>query len=227
MIFSRKLFCALLLFCTFNFAHSFKYDRLNVNDSAVLLVDFQSGLQALVQDLEPSAFLTSVEGLATLAKYFKLPTVITTSRPYGPNGPLLPQISALFPNHTVINRPGEINAWDNPDFQKAVRALGKKQLILAGIVTDVCVTFLTLSLREAGYDVFVVTDASGTFTPQIAADAHARIATSGAQLLNLFAVACELARDWRTDLTGLANYFSQTIPIYGALISSFNSFTQH
>jgi hypothetical protein len=116
------------------------------------------------------------------------------------------------------------------------------------VVTDVCVAFLTLSLIEAGYDVFVVTDASGmffscfscflfiylfihnlpragTFTPEIARTAHLRMATAGAQLLNLFAVACELARDWRTDLEGLAAYFSEYIPLYKTLITSWSAFT--
>ena len=69
----------------------------------------------------------------------------------------------MFPDAPYIARPGNINAWDNEDFVKAVKATGKKQLIIAGVVTEVCVAFPALSALEEGYEVFVVTDASGTF----------------------------------------------------------------
>jgi nicotinamidase-related amidase len=72
-------------------------------------------------------------------------------------------LKALFPDAPYIARPGNINAWDNEDFVKAVKATGKKQLLIAGIVTEVCVAFPALSAPEEGYEVFVCTDASGTF----------------------------------------------------------------
>src|SRR5690606_11885257 len=100
---------------------------------------------------------------ANLAKYFNLPTILTTSFEEGPNGPLVPELKELFSAAPYIARPGNINAWDNDDFVNAVKATGKKQLIIAGIVTEVCVAFPTLSALEEGYEVFVVTDASGTF----------------------------------------------------------------
>ena len=69
----------------------------------------------------------------------------------------------IFPDAPYIARPGQINAWDNADFVQAVKATGKKQLIIAGVVIEVCVAFPALSALEAGFEVFVVTDASGTF----------------------------------------------------------------
>ena len=81
----------------------------------------------------------------------------------GPNGPLVPELKELFPDASYIARPGQINAWDNEDFVKAVRATGRRQLLIAGVVTEVCVAFPALSALEEGYEVFVVTDASGTF----------------------------------------------------------------
>lgn len=65
----------------------------------------------------------------------------------------------IFPDAPYIARPGQINAWDNADFVQAVKATGKKQLIIAGVVTEVCVAFPALSALEAGFEVFVVTDA--------------------------------------------------------------------
>ncbi len=72
--------------------------------------------------------------LAAAAKYFNLPTILTTSFEQGPNGPLVPELKEMFPDAPYIARPGQINAWDNEDFVKAVKATGKKQLIIAGVV---------------------------------------------------------------------------------------------
>ncbi len=120
---------------------SFQYKRLDKNDAAVLLVDHQTGLLSLVRDQDPDKFKNNVLALADLAKYFKLPTILTTSFENGPNGPLVPELKELFPQAPYIARPGNINAWDNEDFVKAVKATGKKQLIIAGVVTEVCVAF--------------------------------------------------------------------------------------
>ncbi|WP_273826494.1 isochorismatase family protein, partial [Pseudomonas asplenii] len=111
-----------------------------------------------------------------------------------------------------IARPGQINAWDNEDFVKAIKATGRKQLIIAGVVTDVCVAFPTLSALAEGFDVFVVTDASGTFNETVQQAAWNRMTQAGAQMMNWFSVACELHRDWRNDIEGLGNLLSQRIP---------------
>ncbi len=202
-------------------ADSFKYDRLSKDDAAVLLVDHQAGLVSLVQDYPPNEFKNNVLALADIAKFFNLPTVLSTSFEDGPNGPMIPELKEMFPDAPYIARPGQINAWDNPDFVKAVEATGCKQLIIAGVVTDVCVTCVTLSAIEAGYDVFVVTDASGTFNESVREAAWMRMHNAGAQLLNWFAVACELHRDWRNDIEGLGNLLSNHIPLYRALMTSY------
>src|SRR5512138_944770 len=147
--------------------NSFKYTRLSKDDAACLLVDHQSGLISLVQDFSPGEFKNNVLALAASAKYFKLPTILTTSFEDGPNGPLVPELKEMFPEAPYIARPGNINAWDNEDFVKAIKDTGRNQLIIAGVVTDVCVAFPTLSALEAGYDVFVVTDSSGTFNEAV------------------------------------------------------------
>ena len=158
-----------------------------------------------------------------LAKFFKLPTILTTSFEDGPNGPLVPELKVLFPEAPYIARPGQINAWDNEDFVKAVNATGRKQLLIAGIVTDVCVAFPVLSALEEGYDVFVVTDASGTFNETVRYAAWARMASAGAQLMNWFGVACELHRDWRNDIEGLGSLLSNHIPANRNLMTSYSA----
>ena len=124
----------------------------------------------------------------------------------------------MHPNAPFIKRNGEVNAWDNPDFVAAVKATGKKQVILAGITTDVralsrsslaipaltrdhalqvCAAFLALSLVEDGYEVFVNADASGTFDKKTGEDANDRMRAAGVHVLSMFAVATDLIRDWR------------------------------
>ncbi|HEX4915112.1 MAG TPA: isochorismatase family protein, partial [Vicinamibacterales bacterium] len=113
------------------------YRKLDKEQAAVLLVDHQCGLLSLVRDIAPDQFKNNVLAVADLAKYFKLPTILTTSFEDGPNGPLVPELKQIFPDAPFIPRPGQINAWDNEDFVKAVKSTGKKQLIIAGVVTEV------------------------------------------------------------------------------------------
>jgi len=201
-------------------SQNFKYKKLDKNQAAVLFVDHQTGLINLVQDYSPNEFKNNVLALADLAKFFNLPTILTTSFEDGPNGPLVPELKEIFPKSAYIPRPGQINAWDNEDFVNAVKATGRKQLIIAGVVTDVCVAFPALSALEAGYDVFVVVDASGTFNESVRNAALNRVSMAGAQLMNWFSVACELQRDWRNDVEGLGKLLSNRLPNYRNLINS-------
>lgn len=201
------------------------YVRLDKNDVAVLLVDHQTGLLSLVRDIDPDKFKNNVLALADIAKYFQLPTILTTSFEQGPNGPLVPELKELFPDAPYIARPGQINAWDNEDFVKAVKATGKKQLLVAGVVTEVCVSFPVLSALAEDFDVFVVADASGTFNEMTQKAAWSRMEQAGAQLMTWFGVACELHRDWRNDVEGLGTLFANHIPDYRNLINSHTTFT--
>ena len=179
------------------------YTRLNKDDAAVLLVDHQAGLLSLVRDIEPDRFKNNVLALADLAQYFNLPTILTTSFEDGPNGPLVPELKEILPDAPFIPRPGQINAWDNEEFVAAVKGTGKKQLIVAGVVTD----------------------ASGTFNEMTRHSAWSRMEQAGAQLMTWFAVACELHRDWRNDVEGLGALFSNHIPDYRNLITSYTRVT--
>ncbi|KAL5346489.1 hypothetical protein ACLOAV_008760 [Pseudogymnoascus australis] len=117
--------------------------------------DHQTGLKSLVRDYGTAEFRNAVLGHAALGDLFNLPTIITTSADTGkkiplgvlsnnvltkpgPNGQLPKEIVALHPNVTIIRRQGEVDAWDNADFRAAVKATGKKHIILAGVVTEVC-----------------------------------------------------------------------------------------
>ncbi|ODT72841.1 MAG: hydrolase [Nitrosomonadales bacterium SCN 54-20] len=200
---------------------TFKYNRLSKDDAALLMVDHQSGLISLVQDFPPNEFKNNVLALADCGKYFKLPTILTTSFEDGPNGPLVPELKEAFPDAPYIARPGNINAWDNEDFVNAVKKTGRKQLIIAGVVTEVCVLFPALSAIEAGFEVFAVADASGTFNEVTRHAAWFRMQAAGVQMINWFGVACELHRDWRNDVEGLGTLLSNHIPNYRNLMTSY------
>ena len=100
------------------------YIRLDKDNATVLLVDHQTGLLSLVRDIDPDKFKNNVLALADMDAYFQLPTILTTSFETGPNGPLVPELKAQFPDAPYIARPGQINAWDNEDFVTAVTATG-------------------------------------------------------------------------------------------------------
>lgn len=199
---------------------SYSYSRLDKNDAALLMIDHQAGLLSLVRDFTPDEFKNNVLALADIAEFFDLPTILTTSFEDGPNGPLVPELKEKFPDAPYIARPGQINAWDNEDFVQAIKDTGKKQLLIAGVVTDVCVAFPALAAREAGYEVFVVTDASGTFNPTVRDAAWDRMSQAGVQLMNWFSAACELHRDWRNDIEGFGGILAKHLPHYSNLIQS-------
>ena len=206
---------------------SFQYQRLDKDNAAVLLVDHQAGLLSLARDFNADEFKNNVMALADIANFFELPTILTTSFEQGPNGPLVPELKRAFPDAPYIARPGQINAWDNEDFVKAVEATGKKQLIIAGVVTEVGVAFPALAAIEAGYEVFVVTDASGTFNKTTRDAAWDRMSAAGVQLMSWFGVGCELHRDWRNDIEGFGGILAGHLPAYSNLIQSRDDTLQH
>jgi nicotinamidase-related amidase len=195
--------------------------RLSRDRAALVFVDHQVGLLLGVHDQDQEQLRRNVIALAKMAAAYQLPVVVTTSAEDGPNGALLPELVAEFPGVEVIRRPGEIDAFDNPEFAAAVRATGRDQLVIAGISTDVCVAFAALSAVAAGYQVHAVLDASGTWGALASQAAAHRMGSAGVVLNSTVAVGAELQADWRLDggqqLAEL--YAGHAIPFYASLIS--------
>ncbi|TLD26584.1 hypothetical protein PspLS_04348 [Pyricularia sp. CBS 133598] len=200
-------------------ADSFPFERLNKNDSVLIILDIQVGLYQLARDFDPTLYQQNILAHAALGKVFDIPTIITTSAETGPNGPTSKDILDMYPNTTVVKRNGEVDAWDNAEFRKAVEATGKKQVILAGIVTDVCTTFAALSLRDAGYSVWANIEASGTTTALIRDVSNSRMERAGVQMVSLFSIVCDLMRDWRETpgAIQLLPWLDRYMPAYGYL----------
>lgn len=114
---------------------------IDVNDTAMLLIDHQSGLFQTVGDMPMPELRARAAALAKMASLAGIPVITTASVPQGPNGPLIPEIHENAPHAHYIARKGEINAWDNPEFVAAVKATGRKTLIIAGTITSVCMAF--------------------------------------------------------------------------------------
>ncbi|KAF8175139.1 ycaC protein [Pholiota molesta] len=195
------------------------FERIDKDNVALLIIDHQIGLAQLVRDFDADQFRNNILAHAAIGKVFNLPTILTTSAETGPNGPLPKEIVDMYPDAPYIKRQGEVNAWDNSDFRNAVKATGKKQVILAGIVTDVCTAFLALSLAQEGYTVYANADASGAMTKQAAADANDRMRAAGVQVVSSFAVVCDLMRDWRNTPGSLEllPYFDKYLTSYAFL----------
>lgn len=195
---------------------------INPDDALMLLIDHQSGLFQTVGDMPMTELRARAAVLAKMATLANIPVITTASVPQGPNGPLIPEIHQNAPHAQYIARKGEINAWDNLEFVAAVKASGKKQLIIAGTITSVCMAFLAISAVADGYQVFAVIDASGTYTKMAQEITLARVVQAGVVPMDTAAVASELQKTWnRADAAEWAQAYTQIFPAYQLLIESY------
>lgn len=191
-------------------------------NAVMLLIDHQSGLFQTVGDMPMPELRQRAAVLATLASLANIPVITTASVPQGPNGPLIPEIHQNAPHAQYVARKGEINAWDNPEFVAAVKASGRKQLIIAGTITSVCMAFPAISAVHDGYQVFAVIDASGTYSKMAQEITLARVVQAGVVPMDTAAVASELQRTWnRDDAAAWAQAYTQIFPAYQLLIESY------
>lgn len=192
-------------------------------DTAMLLIDHQSGLFQTIGDMPMPALRNHAAALAKMATLCKLPVITTASVPQGPNGPLIPEIQQNAPHAKYVARKGEINAWDNAEFVAAVKATGKKTLIIAGTITSVCMAFPAISAVHEGYKVFAVVDASGTYSKMAQEITLARVVQAGVVPMDTAAVASELQKTWhREDAKEWAEIYTKIFPPYQLLIESYS-----
>ena len=195
---------------------------IDADDAVMLLIDHQSGLFQTVNDMPMTALRRHAAALASIATLAKIPVITTASVPQGPNGPLIPEIHANAPHAKYVARRGEINAWHNPEFVQAVKDTGRKTLIIAGTITSVCMAFPAISAIADGYKVFVVIDASGTYSKMAEEVTLARVVQAGAVPMDTAAVASEIQKTWhRDDAEKWAEIYTQVFPEYRLLIESY------
>jgi nicotinamidase-related amidase len=188
----------------------------------MLLIDHQSGLFQTIGDMPMPALRNHAAALARIATLSKIPVITTASVPQGPNGPLIPEIHQNAPHAKYVARKGgEISAWDHPDFVAAVKATGRKTLIIAGTITSVCMAFPAIAAIHEGYKVFAVIDASGTYSKMAQEITLARTVQAGVIPIDTAAVASELQKTWnRADAQEWAGVYTKIFPPYALLIES-------
>ena len=197
------------------------HERLTADNAALLLIDHQTGTMLGVQDIRLDQFRSNVLALAETGRVHGLPVVLTASYAEGPNGPLMPELLDMFPDLEPVYRPGPINAWDDPAFVAAVKATGRNKLIMAGVTSDVCMMFPALSAKAAGYDVYCVYDASGSWDQMTELLACLRLIQAGCIVCNWAAVTADLQDDWRRPTAeGTLGVFGGHLPFYGMLANN-------
>ncbi|WP_434391337.1 hydrolase [Melittangium boletus] len=167
---------------------------LRPEDSVLVLIDHQPFQLANLNSHEPQMVVNNAAGLAKAAKAFNVPTILTSVLA-ARGGLIFPQITEVFPTHDVIDRT-LINTWQDPKVVDAVKATGRKQLIIAGLWTEVCVAMPVIQALGEGWDVTVVTDASGAVSVEAHEVAIQRMIAAGANVMTWLAVAAEWQRDW-------------------------------
>ncbi|MFD7880284.1 hydrolase [Streptomyces sp. NPDC059766] len=174
-------------------------DLLTPDNCAVLFVDHQPQMFFGTGSGDRTAIINSTLGLAKAAKVFDVPVVLSTVAAESFSGPILPQLADVFPDRKIIE-PTTKKRWLENAIVKAVKATGRRRLVIAGLWTEVCVVLPTLSALAQGYEVYVVTDASGGVSPQAHEHAVQRMIQAGAVPVTWVQVLLELQRDWaRTE----------------------------
>lgn len=177
---------------------------LRPEDSILVLIDHQPYQFANLHSHEPTLIVNNVVGLAKAAKVFGVPTILTTVLEER-GGYLIPALREVFPDQSPIDRTF-INSWEDARVTDAVRASGRKQLLLAALWTEICLAMPAIQALGEGYDVFVVTDASGGVSAEAHDMAVRRMAAAGAVPITWLAVTGGWQRDWAREATvpGLA-----------------------
>ena len=171
---------------------------LRPEDSVLVLIDHQPYQLANLNSHDPQMVVNNSTALAKAAKAFSVPTILT-SVIAAQGGLIFPQITDVFPGQEVIDRT-LINTWEDQKVVDAVKATGRKQLIIAGLWTDICVAMPAIQALGEGWDVTVITDASGAVSVEAHEVAIQRMIAAGANMMTWLALAAEWQRDWaRTE----------------------------
>jgi nicotinamidase-related amidase len=186
-------------------------------DSAVVFIDHQPQMTFGVSNIDRATLINNVTLLAKVAKEFKVPAILTSVETEAFSGYIWPQLLDVFPGQTVVER-SSMNAWDDAGFRKAIEATGRKNILLTGLWTEVCVAWPTIEMIGAGYNIYVVEDCCGA-TSQVAHDAAlSRMVQAGAIRLTTIAALLEWQRDWarREHYDALMGLIKQQGGAYGA-----------
>lgn len=192
---------------------------LTPENCVLVLIDHQPFQLANVNSHEPTMVMNNVTGLAMTAKTFGIPTVLTTVTEER-GGQIFKSIQEVFPDQKPINRTF-INAWEDARVADAVKTTGRRKIVFAALWSEMCLTMPAIQAMGDGYDVYVVTDASGGVSVEAHDMAIRRLVAAGAQPITWLAMAGELQRDWaRTQyVADVAKIFANYAGATGAVLA--------
>ncbi len=168
---------------------------LTPENCVVTLIDHQPQMLFGVTSIDRQSLINNVVGFSKAAKLFEVPVILTTVETKSFSGNLWPQLAGQFPQQTPIER-SSMNSWDDAKFVEAVKASGKKKIVLAGLWTQVCVTFPSIQAIADGFEVYVVEDLCGDLDLKTHEAAMRRVEQAGAKSVTWIQVMLEWQRDW-------------------------------
>lgn len=185
-------------------------------DSALLLIDHQIGTMKLIKNIPLDVVRQNTLALAKTAKILKIPVVLTSSQEENVQGPLMPELQQVLPEAFAarVKRAGIVNAWNHPAFKRAVEETGRRNLVMAGVTTDVCLVYPAISACREGYQVQAVMDASGSPYELSEEMSRRRMEREGVVLTATNTLMAELAQDWSRPEGGqlLGILFQDVLP---------------
>lgn len=180
-----------------------KDELLSPENSVFVLIDYQPTQVNSINSMDRHELVESIVNLTALMRAYNVPTIVSTVNvATGRNKDTIPQLKELVADLPSYDRTS-INAWEDREFNDAVKATGKKKIIIAALWTEACLTFPTLDALKEGYEVYAVADAVGG-TSKIAHEmALHRVEQAGAKMTSFAQLACELQRDWNRSNTAV------------------------
>ena len=171
------------------------HELLTPQNSALVFIDHQPQMAFGVQSIDRQQLKNNVVALAKAGKVFNIPTVLTAVETESFSGHVWPELLGVFPTAKPVER-SSMNSWEDAGFVEAVKATGRKKLVMAALWTEVCLAFPTIEAIQAGYEVYIVTDASGGTSPEAHDMAVQRMIQAGAVPVTWQQVMLEWQRDW-------------------------------
>lgn len=165
-------------------------------DSAVVFIDHQPQMTFGVANMDRASLINNVTLLAKCSKEFNVPAVLTAVETESFSGYIWPQLLDVFPGHPVVER-SSMNAWDDAGFRKAIEATGRKNILMTGLWTEVCVAWPTVEMLGADYNIYVVEDCCGATSVAAHEAGLSRMSQAGAVRLTTIAALLEWQRDWK------------------------------
>ena len=165
-------------------------------DTAVVFIDHQPQMTFGVANIDRAMLINNVTLLARVAKEFNVPTVLTAVETESFSGYIWPQLLDVFPGQPIVERTS-MNSWDDAGFRAAIEATGKKNILMTGLWTEVCVTWPTIEMIGAGYNIYVVEDCCGATSPAAHEAAMSRMVQAGATRVTTIPALLEWQRDWK------------------------------